>query len=62
VHKNLLVTPTKMVHDPSGQCYLRKMYTKHMFVLVRMQLRNHVNTWAVKRLKRYRGYAVNIRY
>jgi len=38
------------------------MYTKQMFVLVRMQLRNHVNTWAVKRFKRYRGYAVYIRY
>jgi len=43
--KNLLVTPPKMVHDPSGECSLRKMYTKQMFVLVRMQLRNHVNTY-----------------
>ena len=40
----------------------KEMYTKQMFVLVRMQLRNHVNTWAVKRFKRYRGYAVYIRY
>jgi len=30
-----------------------------MLVLVGMQLRNHVNTWAVKR---YRGYAAYIRY
>jgi len=36
--------PLKMVHDSSGKCSLRKMYTKQMFVLVRMQLRNHVNT------------------
>jgi len=28
----------------SGQCSLRKMYTKQMFVLVRMQFHNHVNT------------------
>ena len=41
--KNLLETPPKMFHDPSGQCSVRKMYTKQMFVLVRMQLRNHVN-------------------
>jgi len=27
-----------------------------------MQLRNHVNTVAVKRFKRYRGHAVYIRY
>jgi len=40
--KNLLATPPKKVHDPSGQCSLRKMYTKQMFVLVRMQLHNHV--------------------
>jgi len=50
-----------MVHDPSGQCPLRKIYTPQMFILVRMQLRNHVNTWAVKRFKRYKGYAVYIR-
>jgi len=30
-----------------------------MFVLVRMQLRNHVDTQAVKR---FNGYAVSIRY
>jgi len=60
--KNLLATPSKMVHDPSGQCSLRKMYTKQVFALVRMLLCNHVNTWAVKRFKRYRGYAVYIRY
>ena len=41
---NLLTTPPKMVHDSSGQCSLRKMYIKQMFVLVRMQLRNLVNT------------------
>jgi len=60
VHKNLLATPPKMVHDPSGQCSLRKMYTKQIFVLVPMQLRNHVNTQAVKCFKR--GHAVYIRY
>jgi len=38
------------------------MYTKQVFALVRMLLCNHVNTWAVKRFKRYRGYAVYIRY
>jgi len=51
-----------MVHDPSAQCSLEKTYTKQMFVLMRMHLRNHVNTKAVKRFKRYRGYAVYIRY
>jgi len=35
--KNLLATTPKMVHDPSGQCSLWEMFTKHMFVLVRMQ-------------------------
>ena len=29
-----------------------------MFALVRMQLRNHVNTLTVKRFKRYKGYAI----
>jgi len=51
-----------MVHDSSGQCSFRRMYTKHRFVLVRMQLSNLANTWAVKCFKRYRGYAVHIRY
>ena len=41
---NLLATPPKMVHDPSGECSLRKMYTKQMFVLVFMLLPNHINT------------------
>ena len=30
---------------------LRKFYTKRMFVLVRMQLRNHVDTQPVERFK-----------
>jgi len=51
-----------MLHDPSGQCSLRKMYTKQMFVLVRMQLRTHVDAQAVKGFKRYKGYAVCVRY
>jgi len=38
--KNLLATPPKMVHDLSGQCSLRQMYIKQMFVSVRKQLRN----------------------
>jgi len=33
-----------------------------MFVLVRMQLRNHVDTQPVKRFKCYKGYAIYIRY
>jgi len=31
---------------------LRNFYTEQMFVSVRMQLRNHVNTQLVKRFKR----------
>jgi len=38
--KDLLETPPKMVQDPSGQCSLRIMCTKQMFVLVSMQLCN----------------------
>jgi len=56
--KNILAIPPKMVHDQSEQCSLRKIYTKQRYDLVRMQLRSHANTKAVKRFKRYRGHAV----
>jgi len=32
-----------------------------MFVLVRVQLRNHVDTQTVKRFKRYKSYAIYVR-
>jgi len=37
-------------------------YTEQMFVLVNMQVRNHVETQTVKHFKRYKSYAVHIRY
>jgi len=30
---------------------LRKIYTEQMFVLVRLQLHNHVDAWLVKHFK-----------
>ena len=42
--KILLATPRIMVHDPSGQRSRGKFLTKQMFVLVHMQLCNHVDT------------------
>jgi len=41
---------------------LRKFYTEQMFVLVRMELRKHVNTQLVKRFKQWKVYAIYIRY
>jgi len=41
---------------------LRKFYTEQMFVLVLMQLGNHVDTQPLKRFKRYKGSAIHIRY
>ena len=35
----------------------RKFYTEQMFVLVRVQLRNHVKTQPLKHFKRYNVYA-----
>jgi len=40
----------------------KKIYTEIMFVLVRVQFHNHVDTQPVKRFKHYEGYAVYIRY
>jgi len=37
---------------------LRKFDTEQMFVLVRMQLRKHVDAQPVKRFKRYKGYTI----
>ena len=41
---------------------LRKFYTEQTFVLVRMQLRNHVDTQTVKRFKCYKGNAIHTAY
>jgi len=41
---------------------LRQFDTEQMFVLVRMQLRKHVDAQPVKRFKRYKGYAIYIQY
>ena len=42
-----------------SQCSLRKFYTEQMFVLVRIQFHNHVDTQSVKRFKRCKGYGVS---
>jgi len=39
--------------------HLKKLHSEQMFVLVRMQLRNHADTQLLKRFKREKGY-VNI--
>jgi len=40
---------------------LRKFYTKQMFVLLRIELRNHVDTKS-EALQTLQGYALYIRY
>ena len=37
---------------------LRKFYTEQIFILVSMQLRNHVETQPLKRFKRYKDCAI----
>jgi len=39
--------------------HLKNLHSEQMFVLVRMQLRNHADTQLLKRFKREKGY-VNI--
>ena len=57
-----------LCREESGQKYnvwssvfpLRKFYTEQIFVLVSMQLRNHVDAQLVKRFKRWKAHAIYI--
>ena len=57
--KHLMLRTPSLKEKQRPMFHLKKLHSEQMFVLVRMQLRNHADTQLLKRFKREKGY-VNI--